>query len=59
MNNEIILPIVAAISATAIVITLFLAYLYPGRLIFLRPTEISFTSITVNAYGTGNAITKN
>ena len=59
MNNEIILLIVAPISATAIVITLFLAYLYPGRLIFLRPTEISFTSITVNAYGTGNTITKN
>lgn len=47
------------IASTAIIgISLYLAYLKRGKLVFLRPTEISFTSTIQNAYKNGLEINK-
>jgi len=46
------------VSTTIIGISLYLAYLKKGKLVFLRPTEISFTSTIQNAYKNGQEINK-
>lgn len=52
-------PYILEIMSTVIIfITLYLSYIYKGKISFLRPTDLYFTSIIQNAFKGGQRINK-
>lgn len=50
------LPIITVITVIVYIVTLFMAYIYSGRIIFQRPSEITFTRLITKSAQSGSEI---